>query len=74
MPIDAAIKLVLLGVEAPEILCRERRHARAAGVKLLQESATHFAEPRKKESNHDHTSEDPHGSGNHTSADPVFRL
>jgi hypothetical protein len=72
--VEATIRRVRLGVKSPEILCRERRHARAAGVKLLHESATHLAEPRKQESNHDHTSEAPHGSGNHTAADPVFSL
>ncbi len=35
---------------------------------------TPCAEPRKKASNDGPTSGDPHGSGNHTSADPVSRL
>jgi hypothetical protein len=74
MQIDATIKLVWLGVEAPEILCREIRQTRAAGVKLLQKCATQLAELQKKETNDGDTSGDPHGSGNDPPADPVFDL
>src|SRR5215510_5685410 len=40
MQVDPAVKLVWVGVEALEILCRGTRHTRAAGVKLLQTFAT----------------------------------
>jgi hypothetical protein len=38
MQVNTAVKLVLVGVEAPEILWRERGHITVAGVKLLQNS------------------------------------
>jgi hypothetical protein len=74
MQINAAIRFVLFGVKSPEILCRGTRRTRAAGVQLLQTSTTQLAEPRQKESNDGYTSGDLQGSGNYTSADPVFGL
>jgi hypothetical protein len=54
MQVDAAVKLVLCVVEAPEILCRRTGHTHGAIVKLLKAAFT------KKERSHDYRNPDPH--------------